>query len=437
LSAEVEIYRCPGEDRPIERGVHLARLATFYAPCRECVHRDDVRHLSPIEIRQWGEIDRGRHRPPRFTGEGLESDSPNECDAAVARRCANALAATVWEWHRDPARSPTILVGADGHWCSAELVAAVCESLQRSGCRAVETGAVTSASLGVLGQQVGADAAIWVGNFSGRPHAIGFKMWGKHGRPWSSPGELDVVRQRFEMTDLPRPKRRGGGLLRANAAEFYLSPLTSLFHGLRPLRFVLDTTCEPLVQYFRVLSAGGACEVLRGRANGGAFQSPDANSSAASFSDHRIEAVCQRVLEQRAHFGLWVAGDGETCRLVDERGVPVNGEVLLLTLAEYICRERAGVTLLVEHAASAELIAAVERAGASVARGGLTRQETYDTIVSSDAVFGGGASGRFWFTGEPPAADSLMTLSVLLTLLSQSDRPVSQVLDAARLALYK
>ena len=115
----------------------------------------------------------------------------------------------------------------------------------------------------------------------------------------------------------------------------------------------------------------------------------------------------------------------------------VSGEVLLLTLAEYICRERAGLSLLVEHAASEELTAALERAGASVVRGGDTRQETFDTIVSVGAVFGGGASGRYWFAGEPPAADALMTLSVFLTLLSQSDRAVSEVLDAARLALYK
>ena len=437
LSAEVENYCCPGEARAIDRAVHLARLAIFYAPCRECVHRGDVRHLSPIEIRRWREIDRRPHRPPQFTGEGLESYSPNEFDPPLARRFATALASIVWEWHRDPSRSPCVLVGADGHWSTAELVAAVCEALQLSGCQAVETGAVTSASLGILGQHLRADAAVWIGNFTGEPHALGFKLWGKHGRPWSSPGELDAVREQYEMAGAMRPRRRGGGLQRARASEVYLPPLASLFHGLRPLRFVLDTTCEPLVRYFHALSAHAACQALRDRAISGDVQANDASSSDGSFADRRVEAVGRRVLAQRAHFGLWIDGDGENCRLVDERGAAADGEVLLLTLAEYICRERPGVSLFVNREISANLASALERAGARVVEGGDTRQEAYDAIVAGGAVFGGGASGRFWFAGDPPVADALMTLSVFLTLLSQSDRAVSEVLDAARLALYK
>ncbi len=177
--------------------------------------------------------------------------------------------------------------------------------------------------------------------------------------------------------------------------------------------------------------------MLRERVSEGVFEVPEGTATDASFAERRVEAVGRCVLERCAHFGLWVDGDGETCRLVDQRGAAVNGEVLLLTLAEYICRERPGVSLLVERGASDELTAALERAGANVVRGGDTRQESYDAVISGGAVFGGGASGRFWFAGEPPVADALMTLSVFLTLLSQSDRAVSEVLDGARLALYK
>jgi phosphomannomutase len=437
LSAEVENYCCPGEARAIDRAVHLARLAAFFAPCRQCVHRGDVRHLSPIEIRRWDEIDNRPHQPPRFTGEGFESSSPNQFDPPFARSFATSLASIAWQWHRDPSRSPCILVGSDGNWSTAELVAAICEALQLSGCQAVETGAVTSASLGVLGQQIRADAAVWIGNFSGEPHALGFKLWGKHGRPWSLPGELDVVREQFETAGATRLKRRGGGLRRASASDAYLPPLTGLFHGLRPLRIALDTTCEPLVRYFHALNAHGACQALRGRSIDSAVQAVGTDSSDGSFIERRVETVGCRVLAERAHFGLWVDGDGETCRLVDERGAPVDSEVLLLTLSEYICRERPGVSLFVEREASENLISALARAGARVVRGGDSRQDAYDAIVAGGAVFGGGASGRFWFAGDPPVADALMTLSVFLTLVSQSDRAVSEVLDSARLALYK
>ena len=123
--------------------------------------------------------------------------------------------------------------------------------------------------------------------------------------------------------------------------------------------------------------------------------------------------------------------------MVDERGIAVDGEVLLLTLADYICRERPGVSLFVEQDASDNLTAALERAGAASC-GAVARDRPRTTQSSPAArVFGGGASGRFWFGGEPPVADALMTLSVFLTLISQSDPAVSEVLDSARLALYK
>jgi phosphomannomutase len=437
VTAEVENYCCPGEERPIDRAVHLARLATFFAPCRHCVHRADVRHLSLIEIRRWGEIEARSYAPPRFTGEGFESFSANQFDPPLARRFATALASIAWEWHRDPARSPSILVGDDGHWSTAELVAAVCEALQLAGCRAVETGAVTSPALGVLGQHLRADASLWIGNFTGEPHATGFKLWGKHGRPWSSPGELEAVREQFEKTGASRPKRRGGSLQRAGASDVYLPPLASFYHGLRPLRFVFDTTCEPLVRYFHALNAHGACQALRSRPEATALHTTGAEARRVTFAERRVDSIGQQVLGEKAHFGLWVGGDGETCRLVDERGIAVEGEAFLFTLADYICRERPGVSLFVDRDASDNLTAALERAGACVVRGGGTRQAAYDAIVAGGAVFGGGASGRLWFGGEPPVADALMTLSVFLTLISQSDRAVSEVLDYARLALYK
>ena len=51
---------------------------------------------------------------------------------------------------------------------------------------------------------------------------------------------------------------------------------------------------------------------------------------------------------------------------------------------------------------------------------------------SSGAVVGGGPSGRFWYASSPPAPDALLTLSLLLAILSQSDRGISEVLAAAR-----
>jgi hypothetical protein len=204
-----------------------------------------------------------------------------------------------------------------------------------------------------------------------------------------------------------RPKRRGGGRDRFDAEAAYLPTLAGLHHGLRPLVFVLATTCDVLVRYWRSLCAESACRMVRACR----------------------EAMARQVVIEGAHFGLWVDGDGEACALVDERGRWVDGEALLLALCGYVCQTRPGAAVVLEPGASAALERAVERIGARVVRGAATRQDMGARMEASGAAVGGGASGRYWYSGPPPASDALMTLSLLVSLLSQSDRPVSEVLD--------
>ncbi len=434
VELEAGMYRCPGEARSIDRAVHLARLAAFYPPCRQCAHRGDARLLSPLTVRQWAEIERRASGRVVFSSEALEGSSPNDVDPRVVARFAAAVAIVLWRRNADERQPPAVLIGSDGHWTTAELVAAACEALRLAGCRAVETGATTSASLAASARHVRADAALWIGNAQGAPHSIALKLWGPSGRPWSSPGELDAVREVYESAHAARPKRRGGSLQRAGGDATYLSPLASLFHGLRPLRLVLDTTCEPLVRYWHVLGAQSACEMLRTQ---GAQPAGAPHDAGKSFVERRLARLGERVRESQAHFGLWIDGEGESCRVVDERGYPIDADQMFLILAAYICRQQPAATLALDGQASSRLAGALASWKVRVVHSEATRQAMYDCMRAENAVFGRAAGGRFWYAGDPSAPDALLTLSLLLTILSQSDRALSEVLDEAQRPVYK
>ncbi|MBI3840045.1 MAG: hypothetical protein HY288_19150 [Planctomycetia bacterium] len=422
-----DVYRCPGESYAIDRAVHLGRLASFYPGCRRCAHRHETHTLSPLEIGHWAEIGRRGAVGPRFMAESLRAKSPHEMQGSVVRQFAAALGIALWRDRDGRPKPPAVLVGADGHWITAELVAAVCGALQWAGCRATEIGAVTSAALAAAGHRFHADAAVWIGNASGEPHAIDLKVWGPAGKPWSSPGNLEIVREIYQ-SKVDRPKRRGGGLNRAHVDELYLAPFHSLFHALRPLKLVVDTTCEPLVRYLDKLVSQAACEVLR---PGQSVGSNAAGDTAKSFLERRLATVGQQVLAAGADFGLWVDGDAEACHLVDERGASVDCQRLLLLLAQTVCRQQPDATLVLEREAQAEFDAALASLGARAIRSDSTRQAMCEAMHGSGAVFGGGPSGRFCFSGSPAAPDVLLTISLLLTILSESDRTLSDVLDAA------
>jgi phosphomannomutase len=129
---------------------------------------------------------------------------------------------------------------------------------------------------------------------------------------------------------------------------------------------------------------------------------------------------------------MWIDGDGETCQLVDERGAWVDGGTFFLALCRHACQARPGVGIVLEPAAPSELHGALERLGARVIRGESTRQGMCERMKSAGAWLGGGTSGRYWYFGPPAMSDALWSLSMLVSLLSQSDRPLSEVLDEAR-----
>jgi phosphomannomutase len=418
-------FRCPGQAYAIDRPAHLARLAAFYPGCLECEHRHQTEGLTPLQLRHRAAVERRAARGPRLEREGFAGTAGEEIDAAVVARAGEALAAALWRRRDTDAAPPSVLVGADGTWASADLVPAVCQALASGGCRAVEVGAVTSACLARAACTQSADAALWLGNASGEFRASGIKLW-LGAQPASSPGDLDAVFGPHAVGAV-RPKRRGGSLDRCDAAAVYLPTLAGFFHALRPLSFVLDSACEPLVRYWHLLAGESACRLLP--TGGGVAHAPPAGES--PLFERRRPGIAQSVLTAGAHFGAWIDGDGETLRLVDERGEPVDPERLLLAQYDYLCQLRPVETVALEPEAGDELAQALVARGARVERSGPTRQSLCQRMQSSGATVGGGPSGRFWSSGPPPAPDALLSLCLLVALLSQSDRPLSEVLDAA------
>ena len=91
-------------------------------------------------------------------------------------------------------------------------------------------------------------------------------------------------------------------------------------------------------------------------------------------------------------------------------------------------------SVVVEATASAELFDVIKASKIRMVVSNPRRQAMAKTMQSSQAILGGGPSGRIWYAGSPATdrkstvADALQTLTVMLNLLSRSDRPLSAVL---------
>jgi phosphomannomutase len=193
----------------------------------------------------------------------------------------------------------------------------------------------------------------------------------------------------------------------------YLAGLEDYFDALRPLRFVLDTRCQPLVAYLRRLLAASACEIVQNQGPG------------RQVTTRRGLSECVR--RSDAHFGLWVDGDGEACRLVDQHGQEVRHDEWLWLIAKRLLELHPGAIFVLEHGACPSLGERINAIGGRVAFSDPTRAAMNETMREHGALAGGGLNGRLWFGGEAPAADALKALALLLSVLSQTDRTLSEV----------
>ncbi|MEE8450378.1 MAG: hypothetical protein V3R99_00635 [Thermoguttaceae bacterium] len=411
-------FRCPGEPYPISRAVHLGRMARFYPGCRQCPYRDDTGTLSTRQVEQLAET---RSRGPATSllhDEGAAGVYLNDLTPAIAREMAAALGISL-QRHAASEDAPTdeiatqsapvVVLGGDGRPLTGPMVAAVGEGLRFAGCNVVDVGPTTSPCAAFAIDHLGASGGVLVGNSGNATHTVGLKFWADGPHPISAGKRLDAIRQAYEA-GVDRPTRVYGSLRRFQADGPYLATLRETYHGLRPLRVVLSTSSGPAAGFLDKLTEQLACRILPGRTN--------------------RERLGDQVRADQAHLAAVIDDDGETCRVLDEAGRPVAPERLLLLVARHSSQSVPGAILVLEDGADGPCVEALRALGLHTVHGGPTRADMQRTIRRHDALLGGGRSGRFWHTHTGiPLPDGLTTLSLLLVILSQSDRRLSEVLD--------
>jgi phosphomannomutase len=412
------IYCCPGEEYPIERAVHLGRLAASYPACAGCPRRTDTATISPRHVQRLAGFAREHAAAgSRFHREGISGVYLNEIDATVAKRIGRALGMFLNpadQTAAQPNDAHSVVVAGDGSAAAAELVAAAADGLHWSGCRTIDVGVGTAASLLMAREQHGADGALLVGNSDGRLGHIGFTVWGRRGIPCSAGGGLDVVQQGFE-TALAPLARSFGAAERASADESYLNWLAEFYHAMRPLRIVIETCSPVLIDDLNRLTSRVAVELI--------WQKPSVETS-----DRRLERIGKRVWHCGAHFGVWIDGNGEALRLVDEQAAPIDTTAILRALAGEATAAGKAATIVATRQTDQPQAASIDSRAPRFIHCGPTREAVFTAMSQHSADLAGDDAGRIWLAPHFAAADALHVVTLLVVILSRADLPLSRVI---------
>jgi len=144
------------------------------------------------------------------------------------------------------------------------------------------------------------------------------------------------------------------------------------------------------------------------------------------------EFIMREVVRQKADLGIAWDGDADRCFFIDEQGAFVDGDFLTGLLAESMLEKNPGATILYDVRASWAVKDVAEKAGGKALMNRVGHAFFKTRMREEHAAFGGEVSGHYYFHDFYCADSGTIPALLILELLSNRGKPMSQLLEPYR-----
>lgn len=431
------VYQCPGESHPISRAIHLARLAGFYEPCKQCEHRHETGSFSKRLVKQV-ETSFTRKRPETLIRENsFRGIYLNEFDAATLSQYGQAIAA--WFWNRQPFSSqdvpkdkftdeqisvgrvitPSLVIGCDDRPHSLAVVNLLSEAIKQTGCQLIECGTLTRPCFSFATHHLNASGGLYITGAGEGPEWTGFDILNGSSLPIKN-NELQEVeaktREKFS-----RATRSSGSIRIFHPEVPYEAILGKYFHAIRPLKICCGLSSLRLQSFLERLFLDLSCDLEF-------VDQPIRHHDFDNPRDEVNQKFGKEVAESEADVGILIDEDASRCRFFDEKGRLVSLERMASVLIEH----------QLKHAPDSKIILEEGVLGPEMELSCQNRRNRQVITVSQEGILptrmdaevfqmGIPKCGRIWFHDTFPQTDAIVTLAFLLQKLSESDLQLSEV----------
>jgi phosphomannomutase len=138
--------------------------------------------------------------------------------------------------------------------------------------------------------------------------------------------------------------------------------------------------------------------------------------------------IVKKVLSEGAELGIAWDGDADRCFFIDDTGKFVDGDFMTALLAQSILAKDPGATILYDVRASRAVRDIVEAAGGTALMNRVGHAFFKTRMREEDAAFGGEVSGHYYFRDFYCADSGTIPALLILELLSQKGRRMSELL---------
>jgi phosphomannomutase len=349
-----------------------------------------------------------------------------QVDADVAYRIGRAFARVLAEDAGKQTSELRIGLGHDMRLSAPELVPRYSDGMRDEGADVLSVGMVGTEMLYFAVGSRDLDGGLMC-TASHNPKAYtGAKLVKRGAIPLSGETGIEEV-GRLAAEDLGEPAGERGELSEEDVSEDFRRAAMAFIDqsAVKPRKVVLDGgngMAGPMV--------GPLLDVL-GIEQVRTYWEPD-----GEFPDHEPNPllpenrtfVIEKVLSESAELGIAWDGDADRCFFIDDSGKFVDGDFMTALLAESILSKEPGATILYDVRASRAVPDVVERAGGTALMNRVGHAFFKTRMRDEGAAFGGEVSGHYYFRDFYCADSGTIPALLILELLSQKDRPMSDLM---------
>ncbi len=338
-----------------------------------------------------------------------------ELDADLTRRVGAAFAAEVGD-------SP-VAVGRDCRLSSPALAAAFIDGVTAYGSDVLDIGEVAtdvvyyiSGALSVPGVMI--TASHNPGEYNG------IKLCRAGAIPVGSDSGLGAIK---ESVLAGGPRLAGGGKVSSHdPLPGFVEHLFSIVEpaSIGPLRVAVDggngMAGVVLSRVFDRLAA----ELL------GLYLDPDGtfpNHPADPLQSENLQDLMDLVESERPDLGVAFDGDADRAFFVDDAGVALAGSTTTALIARWFLARDPGASIVHNLIVSRAVPEVIVESGGVPIRTRVGHSYIKQVMAETDAVFGGEHSGHYYFRDNFRADSGMLAMLVLLRLITESGRPLSEL----------
>ena len=321
-----------------------------------------------------------------------------------------------------------VAVGRDMRVSSPALAGAVIRGITDQGADAFDLGMTTTDELYFAVGKFGYPAGVMVTASHNPKQYNGLKMCREEAIAISSETGGNAIRDLALAGNLPEPARKGQ-VIQRDVTDDYVRHVLSFIDvaKVRPLKIAVDAGNGMAGMIVPKVFAQLPCELIPLYFElDGTFP----NHPASPIEPENTATLRALVPQQHCDMGVAFDGDADRMFLVDEQGTLLGGDMVTALVAQSLLRKHPGATILYNLISSRSVPELIERDGGRAVRTRVGHSFIKAQMRQENAIFGGEHSGHFYFRDNWYADSGLIAFLVVLELISESGKTVSELVRA-------